>query len=236
MALPGYPTGRQGSCLLNQLVVDLFYYPVLILSLRVCFCVFSLHYLYHKLNTMENLHTISVSSLLFFALNILLVTCQREAYDPLPPTTQEGKGTIGCRINGEVWLPYSNDFKSTSKTARYLEKEKTLFIGGFDDQSSQGLFLGLTNYSGQTGTYELDSICTDLPNVCANTGGYSTSKYLEKLVTYQTSSQFRGKAVITKHTSNGIVSGTFEFEAKNRATGKVIKITDGRFDLNVRTQ
>ncbi len=154
---------------------------------------------------------------------------------PLPPATQVGNGTLACRIDSEVWQSYSADFKGSANVARYLAKEKTLFVGGFNDDRRQGFGFGLANYTGQVGTYELDSICTDLPRICANVGEYSTSKYLERSVTYYTSSRYKGKVDITKHTADGIVSGTFEFEAQNRVTGKVVKLTEGRFDMFYRT-
>ena len=164
-------------------------------------------------------------------LSLLLVTCKREAYDPLPPATQVGNGTLACRINGEVWQPYHSDFKSGSTSARYLEKNKTLYIGGFNTKKSQGFSFGLANYTGKPGVYILDSLCTDLPRVCANFGRFSLSKYFDFNESLWTSSRYKGQVEITKHTDGGVVSGTFAFEAQNRKTGQVVKITDGRFDL-----
>lgn len=155
----------------------------------------------------------------------------RQNIDPLPPATQVGNGTLACRIDGVVWKPKSNDFKSSSSIARYLAKEKTLFVGGGNDETFQGLHFGLANYTGQTGTYQIDSVCSDLPRVCANVGEYTPSRYYDKSVTYTTSKTYKGKVEITKHTASDIVSGTFEFEAQNPVTGKVVKITEGRFDM-----
>ncbi len=164
------------------------------------------------------------------ALFMIAANCKSNI-DPLPAATQIGNGTLACRIDGVVWKPHNSDFKSSSSIARYLEKEKTLFVGGGNDETFQGLHFGLANYTGQVGTYELDSVCSDLPRVCANIGEYTPSRYYDKSVTYQTNSQYKGKVEITKHTASGIVSGTFEFEAKNPVTGKVVKITEGRFDM-----
>lgn len=180
------------------------------------------------ITTLPRLFVYSISWIL---LSFLLVTCKREVYDPLPPATQVGNGTLACRINGEVWNPYNSDFKSGSTSARYLEKSKTLYIGGFNTRTSQGFSFGLSNYTGQTGVYVLDSLCNDLPRVCANFGRFSPIKYFDFNESSWTSSQYKGKVEITKHTDGGIVSGTFSFEAQNRTTGKVVKITDGRFDM-----
>lgn len=172
-----------------------------------------------------------MSWVFIFGTSLLLLTCKKETYDPLPPATQEGKGTLACRIDGEVWQPRSSDFKSGSTSARYLKKNNTLFLGGFNDRTQKGIVLALANYKGQTGVYNLDSLCDDLPRVCANVGGFSTDKYATFKESYWTSSRFKGKVEITKHTDDGIVSGSFDFEAQNRKTGEVVKITDGRFDM-----
>ena len=35
--------------------------------------------------------------------------CKKEKHIPqeLPPITQEGRNTFGCRVNGEIWVPYN---------------------------------------------------------------------------------------------------------------------------------
>ncbi|MBC8156138.1 MAG: hypothetical protein H7Z72_24890 [Bacteroidetes bacterium] len=178
----------------------------------------------------HHLFAYSARLILVLSAGLLLITC-KSPVDPLPPATQVGNGTLACLIDGVAWTPRSSDVKSSSRIARYLEKEKTLFVGGGNDKTFQGMHFGLANYTGQVGVYQLDSVCADLPRVCANTGEYTPSKYYEKSVTYQTSGRFKGKVEITKHTASGIVSGTFEFEAQNPVTGKVVKITQGRFDM-----
>lgn len=167
---------------------------------------------------------------LLLSLLLIMGRCKQEPIDPLPPATQEGRNKIGCYIDGTKWLPYSNDIKKQSTIARYLAKEKTLFIAGFDDSESRGFAISLANYIGQTGTYALDSLCDDLPRVCANVGVFSFSSSLSTLDSYWTSKRYTGTVIITKHTPD-FVSGTFAFEAQNRKTGKVVRITEGRFDM-----
>ncbi len=49
---------------------------------------------------------------------------------------------------------------------------------------------------------------------------------------YITTSEHTGKVLITKRdTVNKIVSGIFHFNAINKNTGEVIKVTEGRFDI-----
>ncbi|MBL0190536.1 MAG: hypothetical protein IPQ18_04090 [Saprospiraceae bacterium] len=40
----------------------------------------------------------------------LASSCKKEKMpDALPPITTEGKGTFGCKINGEIWIPKTQD-------------------------------------------------------------------------------------------------------------------------------
>ena len=49
---------------------------------------------------------------------------------------------------------------------------------------------------------------------------------------YITTSQVTGSVTFTRaDTINNIVSGTFEFKAKNPVDGKIISVSGGRFDL-----
>jgi hypothetical protein len=47
--------------------------------------------------------------LLFFSLTLLFGACElfpeAEPENTLPPITQVGANTFGCKVNGEVWLP-----------------------------------------------------------------------------------------------------------------------------------
>jgi hypothetical protein len=49
--------------------------------------------------------------LLFFFATIFFssLQCKKDKNTPstvLPPITQEGKNTFGCKVNGEVWVPF----------------------------------------------------------------------------------------------------------------------------------
>ena len=169
------------------------------------------------------------SLLLFVSLLLIAICCKQEPIEPFPANIQ-----LGCFIDGTRWTPYAKDFKQQTPVARYLAKEKTLFVGGFNDSQGKGFSFGLANYTGQTGTYTLDSSCTDLPRVCANTGDFSTSPYFEIDRTYITNNRYTGIVIVTEHTQYG-VTGTFAFEAQNPKTGNVVRITQGRFNIDYRT-
>src|SRR5688572_4991119 len=44
--------------------------------------------------------------LLFFQL--FFTSCEEDETEKLPPITTEGKNTLGCLINGKVWLPVTS--------------------------------------------------------------------------------------------------------------------------------
>jgi hypothetical protein len=165
---------------------------------------------------------------ILIGLLFLTISCQKT--DPLPAETQDGTGTLAFRVDGEIWKPRTNDFLSSSTSARYLKDLKTLYIGGRNTRTVTSIKIGLSQFDGTPRTYILDSYCSSLPRSNANCGNFSYDLYLDTGNDYWTNSLFRGKIVITK-CSNFIVSGTFEFEAQHPQTKKTLKITEGRFDL-----
>ncbi|MCU0447511.1 MAG: hypothetical protein MUE85_21650 [Microscillaceae bacterium] len=43
-------------------------------------------------------------------LSLAFATCKKKNVEPkLPPETQVGANTFGCRVNGQVWVPSGND-------------------------------------------------------------------------------------------------------------------------------
>lgn len=172
---------------------------------------------------------IGVNLCVFF----IAIGCSSPSVDPLPQESQSGQNIIGCRIDGEVWLPsfdFSRDFKrgGTGRIARYSTKKKTLYVGGTNENTGGSINLSLANCS-QEGTYSLDDRSTDLMRPVSNSGSFSPSGYIGE-DTYWTTSQYSGQVVITKLT-NQIVSGRFSFTAWNQNTGKTVHVTDGRFDF-----
>lgn len=170
-----------------------------------------------------------MKSYLLIGLLFLIISCKKT--DPLPAETQDGRGTLAFRVDGEIWKPRTNDFLSSSTSARYLKDLKTLYIGGGNDRTKTGISIGLSQFDGSLGTYVLDSYCSSLPRSNARCGNFSYDLYLGTGHDYWTNSQSRGKITITK-CSDFIVSGTFEFEAQHPQTKKTLKITEGRFDLH----
>lgn len=162
-----------------------------------------------------------------------LTACYRCEDCDLPPATQGGNGNFGCYIDGQRWTPYGGNWKLGS-VVRYLADKKTLFVAGRNSNQDRGIAFGLANYEGKLGEYKLDSACTDLPTVCANFGSYSTYPGFDFNQYYWTDKILTGKVMITAHNER-FISGTFEFEVRNRITNQTVKITKGRFDEWYRT-
>ena len=164
---------------------------------------------------------------------LAVISCQKD-YDPLPALTQDGRGTLACRIDGEVFRPYTNNLTGFSHVARYLAKEKTLFVGGSNQDIDTGVAFGINNYTGQKGEYIMDNFCVDLPRIENNCANVIRNQYAVDEGNFWSNKTYLGKVTIVAHTSY-FVSGTFEFNLQDIKTGKIIKVTEGRFDIAYRT-
>ncbi len=127
----------------------------------------------------------------------------------LPAETQTGKQTFGCLVNGEVWLPKTS-YVSSPLTASI--QFNILSIGVRRD--NENIVFGIRNLSDK-GVY---------PFKGDNSVQYAVSG--NRFVSYE------GEINITKYDKQlNIISGTFNFKAKNVA-GDIVVVKDGRFDLN----
>ena len=141
----------------------------------------------------------------------------------LPPATQTGANTFGCKVNGRVWLP--------SETAWVEFRQGALDIRAknkWDKNTAVVLNIGDFTISG-TGTYQISG----------NTPYYSRGYYSRENKTggydsFQTDDINTGTIIITRIDTNQlhyIVSGVFSFKARDEITGEIIEISEGRFDL-----
>lgn len=175
--------------------------------------------------------------ILKFACLIALISCDKDDDKPktelekLPPATQIGAQTIGCLVNGKAFI----DNSSFNNFYQFIDGEYYLVINWFRN-TSQGYKSGqiainrIQIEEGQT--YILNkSSYTDGDY----TGGGATfvSTLPEIYGQYETNTNYTGQIHFTRFdTQNFIMSGTFEFEAKDILSEETISITNGRFDLN----
>ncbi|MBX7206361.1 MAG: hypothetical protein K1X81_13130 [Bacteroidia bacterium] len=130
----------------------------------------------------------------------------------LPPATQVGANTFGCKLNGEVWLPITTWVDYEAGTLLITTEKK------MGNTSSVKLYL--KNIYKQGVFYIGDS-----------TINFTRSTYVYNSKFYYTDSIYTGQLFITRFdTINSILSGTFWFDARDKTTGEVVHITEGRFD------
>jgi hypothetical protein len=176
---------------------------------------------------------ISNPSLFGFLLLLLVanIQCKKSAPPPniLPPVTQEGKNTFGCKVNGEVWTPYS------TCNVFYGRRCKEL---GFEVRQSDSLHkLPISFNLGTASDTDSSSFLMYTPATnITQTGNVIDSVVL---LFFKSGSQFyhyppsytSGAVNVTKlDTVNHIMSGTFSFTLYN-SNGDSAVVTDGRFDL-----
>jgi len=156
--------------------------------------------------------------------------CEKEKEEPqLPPITQTGKGTFGCLVNGEIWLPkFTVSFPPIPKVSAELMREDNYgkWVFGAAQGNASSFYFSIYEDSLKEGKINIPT--DELREI----GLYFFSKnFEESLFSWRT--ELPGELIITKlDTVNKILSGTFWFDAVNRIND-TINIRDGRFDLNI---
>jgi hypothetical protein len=190
--------------------------------------------------------------LTFLAFIFIASSCQKEELaveDELPPITQEGLNTFGCKIDGEVLVPKDGDpslFVGSSKGLiagnvkvgeinNVFQKYFFIEVVNAQDEGGDYIFLYIPNLK-EPGEYELGNSTgstlyeNNSPNhaIVITYDGETTGK---RYLSYENG----GKIVINRFdTINTIISGTFEFKAilESDPFGDTLNITEGRFDIN----
>ena len=177
---------------------------------------------------MKNLFLILVTAL-------TLSSCDKDddktSLEQLPPETQTGANTVGCLVNGQVYLPSQSGINSPINCQyEYIDSE-FFFIMSFSDDRSSG-----PNVSVQTlrvnllqgETYLLNKNSIDDGDFTGGGGAYRLSSVNK----YYTNSIKTGALKITRiDLSNSIISGTFWFDAVN-SNGEKVQVREGRFDMH----
>ncbi|MGH2643346.1 MAG: DUF6252 family protein, partial [Chitinophagaceae bacterium] len=149
----------------------------------------------------------------------------------LPPATQTGAGTFGCKINGQIdTANYADNFGAFATYLHLVYPPEYSFEDGYFlsingkkrhhwyitlHADSLKVFQGSTYNLGRKEQGECSAIYTD--------ADYNL---------YITQDSLNGKMTITKLDSiNQIISGTFWFNAIDTITGEKVQVRDGRFDL-----
>jgi hypothetical protein len=173
-----------------------------------------------------------------------MAKCEKEPAPvfALPAATQHGANTIGFMIDGRVWrnygwLPHSASESANLTSAYFLSGSYPAFrlSAGQSARNVYELFHVELDNLQRTGTYQ--SSATPVPGNYPPTLRSLAFTDMVNNITY--SSEVAGRnslATITitrLDTAAHIIAGTFTGTLKSMAdTTKIIRLTDGRFDVN----
>lgn len=155
--------------------------------------------------------------------------------DVLPPITQDGKNTFGCKINGKVWVPYYPCFKLPAGATALAYEIRPFYDtavlpiffslrAGNNANGGSGFFIG-QNSTISDRIFRVGNVMDSL--LISFTTGTGYSYYNFDTLPGSLPKEF----LITKlDTVKGIVSGTFAFTLYS-GPGDSIVFSDGRFDL-----
>jgi hypothetical protein len=157
----------------------------------------------------------------------------KDTSEQLPPETQTGAYTFGCKVDGVIYKASGKDGLLAKQYVNY---------GYFSSDSS--FIISASSIKDKKFTMNIAFKCRSVLTDClisiypytANFIDNSNGTLPNNTNSYSTNKLHKGKAIIKYF--NGtiapgnfgtIASGVFEMEAVN-SNGKVIKITEGRFD------
>lgn len=181
-----------------------------------------------------NMENLALKTTILTLILLCITSCTKNnpfsGNDQLPAETQTGANTVGCLVNGKVFIPHAEGINPEVNCFYQLVDGEYFFTMAFADLRG----VGRVDASIQTQRINLQSSHTYFldknPNINGDyTGGggsYSTSLSNE----FYTTAIKTGELKITKlDPSKSIISGTFWFDAVNSA-GEKVEIRQGRFD------
>lgn len=160
-------------------------------------------------------------SFLIVLILISIISCKK---DSLPKATHKGANTFGCKVDGVIFKPYFTGglFNNVNVLSVGNSRKYNIFvIHAQNQETDQSISIEFT-FIRQSGTYQLRQY--------PYRGIYDAGK--RDPGWYTTDSLNTGELILTHcDTVKGIYSGKFFFTAKEANAGRIVKITEGRFDL-----
>jgi len=167
------------------------------------------------------------NKLILSLFSIIILTASSCKKDGLTKETQNGANTLSCKIENKIFKPYSSegiDFFSDHYPVLKVSNcssSNRFGIYARNKATDQTIFVEYS-YISHTGAYNL----RQYPYRGIYSGGYADPGW------FTTDSVYTGQLILTRcDTINKIYSGSFSFTAKDKTSGRIIQITDGRFDL-----
>lgn len=163
-----------------------------------------------------------------FLFCLLCISCRKEA--ALPKTTDEGKNTFGCKIDGALFVPEKTiTYPTTSPLATYYDARTgylELRVSEDTDEANGRLqrYFSIKVSNLATGSNALNE---------ANKAQVVVSRLDQLDKHYETNSATGGTLTISRlDTAAHIIAGTFSFQAALRPdNSSVVRVTEGRFDV-----
>ena len=175
---------------------------------------------------------------LVFLVLLAAAGCQKNADvrpNVLPPATEEGRNTIGCLVDNQLWGVDAEDASAANSPVKAwytpgtaLDVEATHEGGVYGDSRLQ-LHLAAPNL--RPGTYDLDQGSSlKFEDYESEFGDEYAAKGTigEGAITLTKVLPVAATAISPAYT---IVAGTFAFVAVSPSTGALVHLTDGRFDV-----
>lgn len=184
----------------------------------------------------KTLLSLSLASIIIATIGSSL-QCRKDMHNPpdeLPPITQEGNNTFGCRINGEIWVSYyscsgmsANPCGEIAADVHQINPSGPLLLSLNIAIGQKKKDNSLTGFSIHTPMNQgISSVGNKIDSLTINFQDPTIQLYYN--YNYYSKSE---KFEITRlDTINKIISGIFELTLY-KSPSDSLKITDGRFDL-----
>jgi hypothetical protein len=165
-----------------------------------------------------------LSIVLFPLLMLSMQHCKEDEplteLEKLPPPTQSGKRTFGCLVDGKAWVIE----QITHVQAFYQTGTLGISAGVLDNSFNSNFVLAVVDNNLSEKSYQFGEKIS---------GTYTSYFDHRSSCEFLTSIAHNGTITITHFdNTNYIISGLFEFDVYSDDCTKVIKVTDGRFDIH----
>ena len=145
--------------------------------------------------------------------------------EQLPPETQTGAFTFGCKVDGKIYTAKGKDGLLSSQHIKFnylLDSTINIFVSNTETKFKMSIKM---KYKGNLGMHTTIGYYRGGQFTDNSNGTISNS-----LNTCYTNDTLLGNINIKYFSPNSILAGTFEMDAIND-NGRIIRITEGRFDI-----
>ena len=170
------------------------------------------------------------SVFMLYSFYIFFCSCEKNStpnpMPQLPPITMDGKNTFGCKVNGDIFLPYKpfGDLTTGPILNFYYTAAKELYIAARANQ--------ITYFE----SVKVYAICPDtgIFNIVIKPGDdvfYSNKSGEYHDYELSDSNSYNLIRILKLDTLKYIIAGTFQFTGYDPIKKDSVYITEGRFDI-----